>query len=77
MGESERVTRSTIKVKKGGGLYIHIAGDEASSSFLQISASYINTDRKRVADAPSIKKGNHGQMSYQLITNSKAEVWFT
>lgn len=32
--------------------------------------------RKNIFESQLIKKGNHGQINYQLITNSKAEIWF-
>jgi hypothetical protein len=33
-------------------------------------------DQKKYGENTLIKRGNHGEMNYQLLTNSKAEVWF-
>lgn len=63
-------------MKKGGGLYIRISGDGMTNSFIQVSARYMEKNRKNIADSNSIKRGNYGEINYQLITNSKAEVWF-
>lgn len=66
------MTKSSIKVKKEGGLYVRISGDGIANSFIQVTAKYIEIDRKKASAANSIKKGLHGEMNYQLITNSKA-----
>lgn len=63
-------------MKKGGGLYIRISGDGITNSFIQISARYMQKNRKNIMDSNPMKKGNYGEINYQLITNSKAEVWF-
>jgi hypothetical protein len=47
-----------------------------TSSFLQITATFFELDHKKAANTIAIKKGNYGELNYQLITNSKAEIWF-
>ena len=46
--ETERITINSIKVKKGKGLYVRVTGDSISNSFIEVSARYMELDRKKV-----------------------------
>jgi hypothetical protein len=41
-------------------LYIRISGDGISNSFIQVSASYMQVEAKKLASNKIVKKGNHG-----------------
>lgn len=48
MGDNERESKTHIKVKKGGGLYIRLGGDGITNSLVVVSAKYINNDHKKL-----------------------------
>lgn len=60
LGDSQRVFRNNIRVKKGGGLYVRVTGDGISDSFLEIMAKYIQQKNQTQGTSGTIKKGNHG-----------------
>ena len=51
------MTKSNIKVKKDGGLYVRISGDGMTNSFIQVTAKYLEIDKKKTSNSYSIKKG--------------------
>lgn len=52
--------RNSIRVKKGGGLYVRVMGDGISDSFLEITAKYLQLKNQTQGTTGTIKKGNHG-----------------
>jgi hypothetical protein len=39
-GKSERISKSVIRVKKGGGLYLQLKGDPTSTSMVEVFAHH-------------------------------------
>ena len=53
-----------------------LGGDTITDSFVVVTIKHYQLDSKILSLEKSFKPGNRGEIDYQLLTNSKAEIWF-